>query len=80
MRKTVGIISIYLAAVLITLSIIFLFKIIRFNFAYTTAAAGFFLYIMGLFLTKEGKFSPYRIAMIVISLILIFVAILREVV
>ncbi len=78
MKKTVGIVLIYSAAVLIMLSILFLFKIIRFDYAYTTAAFGFLLYIVGLFLTREGKLSPYKIAMIVISAVLIAVAIIRE--
>ncbi len=62
------------------LSILFLFKIIRVPFAYTTAAFGFLLYIVGIFLSREGKLSPYRIGMIVISLLLIVLAITREII
>jgi hypothetical protein len=80
MKKTLGIIFIYSAAVLIMLSILFLFKLIRMNYAYTTAAFGFLLYVVGLFLTREGKFTPYKIGMIVVSILLIFVALMREVV
>lgn len=78
MKKTVGIVLIYSAAVLIMLSILFRFNIIRFDYAYTTAAFGFLLYIVGLFLTREGKLSPYKIAMIVISVILIVFAIWKD--
>jgi hypothetical protein len=78
-KKTGGIIFIYCAAFTIMLSILFLFKVIRFRFAYTTAACGFLLYIIGLFLTREGKLTPYKIAMVVLSFILIGVAIIREV-
>jgi hypothetical protein len=78
-KKTAGIIFIYCAAFAIMLSILFLFKVIRFRFAYTTAAGGFLLYIIGLFLTREGKLSPYKIAMVVLSFILIGVAVIREV-
>ena len=78
-KKTGGIILIYCAAFAIMLSILFLFKVIRFRFAYTTAACGFLLYIIGLFLTREGKLTPYKVAMVVLSFILIGVAIIREV-
>jgi len=79
-RKTLGIVFIYTSAVIIMLSILFLFHIIRFPFAYTTAAFGFLLYVVGMFLTREGRLSAYKIAMIVIALILIFLAIVREVI
>jgi len=78
MRKTIGILFIYLAATLIMLSILFLFNILRFNYPYTIAAFGFLMYIVGLFLTREGKFSAYKIAMITIAVLLIFVAIVKE--
>jgi len=77
-KKTVGIVLIYAAAVLIMLSILFMFKVIRFRYVYSTAAFGFLLYVIGLFLTREGKFSLYKIAMIVISILLMFVALGRE--
>ena len=80
MKKTIGIILIYSAALLIMLSILFLFEVIRVKYAYTTAAFGFLLYIIGLFLTRVGKFSAYKIAMIIISLVLIFFALVREVI
>ncbi|MFW6138772.1 MAG: hypothetical protein ACOC7U_06345 [Spirochaetota bacterium] len=78
MKKTLGIILIYTAAVMIMLSILFLFEIISVDYAYTTAAGGFLLYIVGLFLTREGKFSVYKVVMIFISLILIFFALVKE--
>ena len=78
MKKTAGIVLIYAAAVLIMLSILFMFKVIRFRYVYSTAAFGFLLYVIGLFLTREGKFSLYKIAMIVISILLMFVALGRE--
>jgi hypothetical protein len=78
-KKTGGIILIYCAAFVIMLSILFLFKVIRFRFAYTTAACGFLLYVVGLFLTREGKLTPYKIGMVVLSLLLIGVSIIREV-
>jgi hypothetical protein len=77
-KKTAGIVLIYAAAVLIMLSILFMFKVIRFRYVYSTAAFGFLLYVIGLFLTREGKFSLYKIAMIVISILLMFVALGRE--
>lgn len=80
MKRTIGIVCIYSAAFLIMLSILFLFNVIRFRFAYTTAAFGFFLYIMGLFFTREGKFSLYKIVMIAVAVFLIFVAVVREVI
>jgi len=79
MKKTVGVVFIYAAAVLIMLSILFLFNVIKIRYAYTTAAAGFSLYVAGQLLTKEGKFTPFKIVMIVVSLLLIFVALFREV-
>jgi hypothetical protein len=78
MKKTIGIAFIYAAAVLIMLSILFMFKVLRFRYVYSTAAFGFLLYVIGLFLTREGKFSLYKILMIVISILLIFVALGRE--
>ena len=78
MKKTAGIVLIYAAAVLIMFSILFMFKVIRFRYVYSTAAFGFLLYVIGLFLTREGKFSLYKIAMIVISILLMFVALGRE--
>lgn len=79
MKKTAGIVLIYTAAILIMFSILFLFDIIRVDYAYTTAALGFLVYIVGLFLTREGKFTPYKIGMIVISMVLILFALMREV-
>jgi uncharacterized membrane protein len=78
-KKKLGIAFIYAAAVLIMLSILFLFNLIRFRFAYTTAAFGFLLYIIGILLTREGRLTAYRIAMVVVSVALIGVAIVREV-
>ncbi len=78
-RRTLGIVFIYFAAVLIMLSVLFLFELIRFRFAYTTAALGFMLYIVGTLLMKEGRLSRYRIAMIVVAIALIGVAVVREV-
>ena len=79
-RRTIGILLIYTAMVLIMFSILFLFRVIRFPYAYTTAAFGFLVYIIGMFFTREGKFSAYKIAMIVIAAVLIFVAVVREIV
>ncbi len=79
-RKTIGIIFIYAAAVCIMLSILFMFGILPFRLPYTVAAFGFLLYVVGLFLSREGKFSPYKIAMIVLAVFLIFLAITREVI
>lgn len=79
MRKTLGIVFIYAAAVLIMLSILFLFDVIPFDYAYTVAAAGFLCYIVGMFLTREGRFTLYKIAMIAIGALLIVYAIIREV-
>ena len=77
-KKTGGIILIYCAAFTIMLSIIFLFKKRVFEYPYTIAACGFLLYIIGLFLTREGKLTPYKIVMVVVSLILIGFAILKD--
>ena len=79
-RKTVGIVLIYTAAVCILLSILFLFGLIPFRLPYTMAALGFLLYVVGIFLSREGKFSAYKIAMIVLSLLLIFLAVTREII
>ena len=78
-RRTLGIVFVYFAAVLIMLSVLFLFEIIRFRFAYTTAAVGFMMYIVGTLLMKEGRLSRYRIVMIVVAIALIGVAVAREV-
>jgi hypothetical protein len=78
-RRTLGIVFIYFAAVLIMLSILFLFEIIRFRFAYTTASAGFMLYIAGTLLMKEGRLTGYRIVMIIAALALIAFAVVKEV-
>ena len=78
-RRTLGIVFVYFAAVLIMLSVLFLFEIIRFRFAYTTAAVGFMMYIVGTLLMKEGRLSRYRIVMIVVAIVLIGVAVAREV-
>ena len=79
-RKTWGTIFIYAAAVCIMLSILFMFRILPFRLPYTVAACGFLLYVVGLFLSREGKFSAYKIAMIVLAILLIFLAITREVI
>ena len=78
-KRTLGIALIYCAALFIMLSILFLFNVIRFRFAYTTAAVGFLLYIGGTLLMKEGRLTSYRIMMIVVSLVLLGVALVREV-
>lgn len=78
-RKTIGIVFIYTAAVCIMLSILFLFRIMPFRLPYTMAAFGFLLYVAGLFLSREGKLSPYKIAMIVLAVLLIILAVTREV-
>lgn len=80
MKKTVGIVLIYSAAVLIMLSILFLFGVIDVRFKYTTAAFGFSLYVVGTFLTREGKLTPFKVALVIVSLLLIFVSIVREVI
>lgn len=79
-RKTLGTVFIYGAAVCIMLSILFMFRVLPFRLPYTVAACGFLLYVVGLFLSREGKFSPYKIAMIVLAILLIFLAITREVI
>jgi len=61
------------------LSILFLFRIMPFRLPYTMAAFGFLLYVAGLFLSREGKLSPYKIAMIVLAVLLIILAVTREV-
>ncbi len=80
MKRTIGIVLIYSAAVLIMLSILFLVGVINVRFKYTTAAFGFLLYIVGLFLTREGKMSTFRIGIVVVSLLLIFVSVIREII
>ncbi|RKX94798.1 MAG: hypothetical protein DRP84_06105 [Spirochaetes bacterium] len=80
MKRILGIGFIYGAAILIMFSILFLFNIIRFNHAYSTAALGFLFYIAGVFLTREGKLTPYKIGMIVLAIVLIVLAIIREIV
>jgi len=79
-KRILGIGFIYGAAVLIMFSILFLFNVIRFNYAYSTAALGFLFYIAGVFLTREGKLTPYKIGMIVLAIVLIVLAIIREIV
>ncbi len=78
-RRLVGIIFIYTAAVLIMFSILFLFKVIHFPYAYTTAAFGFLVYIVGMFFSREGKLSAYKVAMIIVAAVLIAVAVFREI-
>lgn len=80
MKRTIGIVLIYSAAVLIMLSVLFLVGVINVRFKYTTAAFGFLLYVIGLFLTREGKMTTFRIAMVVVSVLLIFVSIIREII
>ena len=79
-KKTLGIILIYTAAVCIMLSILFLFRFIPFRLPYTMAAVGFLVYVVGLFLSREGKFSPYKIAMIALAILLIILAVTREII
>jgi len=79
MKRTIGIVFIYSAALLIMLSILFLFNVLSFSHAYSTAALGFLFYIVGIFLTREGKLSAYKIGMLVLAVILIFLAIVREI-
>ena len=79
MKRALGIVFIYLAAVTIMFSILFLFNVISFNHPYSAAAVGFLFYLVGVFLTREGKFSPYKIFMIVLAIALIFLAIVREI-
>jgi hypothetical protein len=78
MRKSLGIVLIYLAAVLILISILIMFELIPLDFAYTIAAVGFACYIGGTFLTREGKLTTYKVAMIVVGALLIVYAIFRE--
>ena len=80
MKRTIGIVLIYSAAVLIMLSILIMVGVINARFKYTTAAFGFLLYVVGLFLTREGKMSTFRIGMVVVSLLLIFVSVIREII
>ncbi|MCK5094741.1 MAG: hypothetical protein KAR18_08450 [Spirochaetes bacterium] len=80
MKKTVGIVFIYCAAVLIMLSILFLFGVIDVRFRYTTAAIGFSLYVAGTFLTREGKLSPFKVVIVIVALLLILVSLAREVI
>lgn len=79
-RKTLGTIIIYAAAVCIMFSILFMFRVLPFRLPYTVAACGFLLYVIGLFLSREGRFTPYKIAMVVLAILLIFLAITREVI
>lgn len=79
-RRTIGVVLIYTAAVCILLSVLFLFNLIPFRLPYTMAAFGFLLYVVGIFLSREGRFSAYKIAMIVLSLLLIFLAVTREII
>ncbi len=78
MRYKLGITLTFVSAVLIVLSILFLFKLIRFPFPYTTAAFGFLLYIVGTLLSREGKLTGYRVVMLSVSVLLILVALYRE--
>jgi hypothetical protein len=71
---------IYTAAVCIMLSILFLFGVLPFRLPYTVAAFGFLLYVTGLFLSREGRFSAYKIGMIVLAIFLIVLAITREII
>ena len=80
MKRTIGIVFIYSAAILIMLSVLFLAGVIEVRFKYTTAAFGFLLYVVGIFLTREGKLKPYRIVMVVVAMLLIFVSIIREII
>ncbi len=79
MKRVIGVVFIYLAAVTIMLSILFLFDVLAFKHPYSTAAFGFLFYIIGVFLTREGKLTAYKIAMIVLAAVLIFLAIFREI-
>ena len=78
-RKSIGIALIYAAAVCIMFSIVSMFNVLHVRMPYTIAAFGFLLYVLGLFLTREGKFSTYKIAMIALAILLIFLAIFREI-
>jgi hypothetical protein len=79
MRKTIGIVLIYAAAVLILFAIMIMFDLIPFAYGYTVAAVGFTCYIAGMFLAREGRFSAYTVAMIVVGLLLVAYALFREV-
>ena len=79
MRKTLGIVLIYAAALLIMFSILTMFDLIPFDYGYTVAAVGFACYIAGMFLTREGRFSAYTIAMMVVGVLLVAYALFREV-
>ena len=78
MKRVIGISFIYLAAVAIMFSIIFLFNVIKFDHAYSVAALGFLLYIVGVFLTREGKLTLYKISMIILAVVLILLALFKE--
>ena len=78
MRTKIGIIFTYASALLIMLSILFLFRVIKFPFPYSTAAVGFLLYIIGMLLSREGKLTAYRVVMLAVSGLLILVALYRE--
>ncbi|GEM_PF-1994226 len=78
-RHKLGIIFTYAAAVFIMASIVFLFGIVPFRFPYSTAAFGFLLYVSGVFLTREGRFTPYKFGMIGVAILLIVLSIVREV-
>ena len=78
MRYKLGITLTFVSAVLIVLSILFLFRLIRFPFPYSTAAFGFLLYIVGTLLSREGKLTGYRVVMLAVSVLLILVALYRE--
>jgi len=80
MKKIVGIVFVYIAAITIMFSVLFLFEVITFSHPYSVAAVGFLFYIVGVFLTREGKFSAYKIGMIVVAVILIFLAVYREII
>jgi hypothetical protein len=78
MRYKLGVTLTFVSAILIVLSILFLFRLIRFPFPYTTAAFGFLLYIVGTLLSREGKLTGYRVVMLAVSGLLILVALYRE--
>jgi hypothetical protein len=79
-KKTLGTLFIFAAAVCIMLSILFMFNVLPFQLPYTVAAGGFLLYVVGIFLSREGKLTPYKIAMVALAVLLIFLAITREVI
>jgi len=79
MKRTAGIILIYIAAVAIMLSILLMFDVLPYGHAYTVAACGFFIYIIGTFLSREGSFTLYRMIMVIVAIFLIIVAIIREI-